>query len=266
MVLNMKSIIINADDFGLSDGVCRSILELFEANAISSTSLMVAVPNAIDTISRWNGKQLLGKAGVHLQLTGGFPLSSREKIPTVYTSNASNKFRDPRKGDLPKPIEVEIEWRTQVKTACELLGGLPSHIDSHHGMHRFPEFFQVYVKLAQEFNIPMRGAVSGPFKEMIEKESLTATTAIVREWTGRNLNSEELKKQLKKVENDSPNQDVIEVISHPGYSDKYLESQSSFSKVRENDHSVLLDLAKNKWWDQNGYKLISYKDFGDGIY
>lgn len=77
----MKCVIINADDFGLSTGVCKSILDLFESNAITNTSLMVAAPNAIHTISRWGGRNLLGVAGVHLQLISGLPLAPAKKIP-----------------------------------------------------------------------------------------------------------------------------------------------------------------------------------------
>ena len=260
----MKFVIINSDDFGLSDGICKSILELFESNAISNTSLMVAAPNAIKTISKWDGKKLLGRAGVHLQLTAGKPLTPRNQIPSLYDLD-SNKFKDPRKGVLPHSLEVEIEWRTQIEIACELLGGLPTHIDSHHGVHRIPEFSEIYRKLAKEYEIPMRGAVSGPFRDIIETNSLSATVAIVREWTGRMLNLDNLIHQVEMVKKNNPNEKVIEVISHPGYSDEYLESISSFSIVRENDHAVLLDLAKINWWNKNGYKLISYKDFGYGL-
>ncbi len=261
----MKALIINADDFGISDGVCKSILELFDKNAISSTSLMVASPNAIKTIKKWNGKSLLGNAGVHLQLTAGKPLTSQNKVPSLYSLDSSKKFGDPRNGPLPQISEVEIEWRYQIEKACELLGGLPTHIDSHHGMHRIPEFSRTYIKLAKEYNIPMRGAISGPFKDIVKRESLIATIAIVRKWTGRMLDSNELIKQLKMIEYNYPDENVIEVISHPGYSDNYLESISSFSSVRENDHSVLLFLAQKNWWSLNRYKLISYKDFGNGI-
>lgn len=260
----MKLIIINADDFGLSDGICKSILELFDIEAITNTSLMVAAPNALKTIKNWGGNNLLGVAGVHLQLTGGLPLTSIKEVHSL-VDPVSKKFWDPRKGAPPIPHEVEKEWRRQINTACDLLGGLPTHIDSHHGVHRIPELFGIYRKLADEFGIPMRGAVSGPIKEIIVKDRLKATVAIVREWTGRMLDSNNLLNQIETVSTTNPDEKIIEVISHPGYSDDYLKSISSFSTVRENDHAVLFELAKQGWWKTANYKKISYRDFSHGL-
>jgi hypothetical protein len=260
----MKFLIINADDFGLSGGICKSILELLGCGAITNTSLMVAAPDATTMIRKWGGKNLLGLAGVHLQLTAGAPLETTNELTTL-VDPISKRFRDPRKGPPVLAAEAEIEWRKQINTACDLLGGLPTHLDSHHGVHRIPELFDVYRKLAAEFGIPMRGAVSGTVKDIIQKDNLKATVAIVREWTGRLLDYKNLISQIETVAKDNPKEKVIEVISHPGYNDKYLESISSFSTVRENDHSVLLSLAKQNWWSDAGYKLISYRDFYHGL-
>jgi predicted glycoside hydrolase/deacetylase ChbG (UPF0249 family) len=260
----MKYIIINADDFGLSDGVCKSIIELFDANAITNTSLMVAAPNAITTIKNWGGEHLLGLAGVHLTLTGGKPLTPISEIPSL-VDPISGKFKDPRVGSLPIPDQVEKEWRLQISIACDLLGGLPTHLDSHHGAHRIPELFEIYRRLADELGIPMRGAVSGAIRNVIEEDHLTATVAIVRDWTGRFLDAPNLKDQIATISKNNPKEIVIELVTHPGYNDSYLESVSSFSAARENDHAVLLDLAQQGWWTTAGYKLISYRDFNHGI-
>ena len=79
----MVSIVMNADDFGLSDGICRSIMELFEADAISSTSLMTAAPGAKARLENWRVSQLKDRAGVHLQLTAGQPLSPLGEVQSL---------------------------------------------------------------------------------------------------------------------------------------------------------------------------------------
>jgi predicted glycoside hydrolase/deacetylase ChbG (UPF0249 family) len=259
-----KFVIINADDFGLSDGVCKSILNLFEERAISSTSLMVAAPNAIENIKKWNGKQLLGQAGVHLQLTNGSPISSSNEVLSLIETTSS-KFRDPRGGTPVKLNEVEKEWRKQIEIATELLGGNPTHLDSHHGVHRIPELFNIYVGLGKEYNIPLRGAVAGDIRTKIELEKINASVAIVREWTGKGLNSENLISQLTKVSQDNPNENIIEIIAHPGFCDEYLKSISSLSVARENDYYELLSLAQKNMRNQSNYKIISYKDIENGF-
>ena len=252
----MKSLIISADDFGLTDGVCRSVYELLGAGAISSTSLMLCTKDAINRIKQWHPKCLLGVAGVHLQLTSGMPLET-----TLQGKNC--QFIDPRRKAIFTSTDIETitkEWQLQINVACELLQGMPTHLDSHHGVHRIKEIFPVYKQLAIEHGIPMRGIYEGELKELIMQNNLPATVAIVRNWTGNSLNSEELLKCLREIENSHKEENIIEIITHPGYSDPYLESISSLSRARKNDHNVLLHLAEINCWENLGFKLASYKD------
>jgi hypothetical protein len=260
----MKYVIINADDFGLSDGICKSIRELFNSSALTNTSLMVAAPGAINRIRNWKGDELLGIAGVHLQLSGGIPLSPINEVASL-VDLISGKFKDPRSGAPVNPEEVEREWRLQITAARDLLGGLPTHLDTHHGVHRIPELFEIYRKLANELDIPIRGATAGVIKNTIKDHHLKATVAIIREWTGRGLDAQILKDQIDAVISNNPEENVLEVITHPGYSDPYLESVSSLSNFRENDHSILLELAQRDWWKIAGYTLVSYRDFNNGL-
>ena len=71
-------IILCADDYGLSDGVSRGILELCRARRLSATSAMV-------TFERWQTDAALlcdvretTALGLHLNLTLGRPLLARE--------------------------------------------------------------------------------------------------------------------------------------------------------------------------------------------
>jgi len=260
----MKQLIINADDFGLSDGICRSIHELLDAGAITSTSLMLCAKDAIRRIKRWNPSRLLGTAGVHLQLTSGCPLTL-----SMFTSGQEEdgQFDDPRTRTTFSESELKKiakEWKLQIDVACDLLCGLPTHLDSHHGVHRIREIFPIYMQLAMEYGLPMRGANDGEIKDQIVTNRLPATVAIVRNWTGRNLCSDKLLEYLKEVEVNNIDENIVEIVAHPGYSDAYLESVSSLSKARGNDYDVLLHLSKTKSWDMLGYRLTSYKDYFNG--
>ena len=117
----MSSVVINADDFGYSDGVCRSVIELLDADAVSGTSIMCAAIGASDRLRRWRTSDLLGRAGIHLQLTGGRPLSPSEEVPTLVDAD-SGHFRNPRSGELPDTSQVELEWRRQLDAAHAALG------------------------------------------------------------------------------------------------------------------------------------------------
>src|SRR5258708_34967740 len=71
-----RKIIVNADDFGMSAETNRAIVEAFENNVISSATLMTNTPGFDEACELAHRHRLLGKIGLHLNLTSGYPLSS----------------------------------------------------------------------------------------------------------------------------------------------------------------------------------------------
>ncbi len=252
----MTYIIVNADDFGYSDGVCKSILELLDAGAITGTSIMCAAEGAYDRFARWNVSALLGWAGVHLQLTSGRPISPPEDVPTLIDPT-SGRFRDPRVGLLPDPAEVGIEWRRQVAAAHEVLHGAPTHLDSHHGVHRIPELFAIYADIASELRVPIRGS-DGDIATTMRARRIPGTVALVRKWTGLSLGPQALREMVAAAVQQWPNERAVEVISHPGYTDEHLARISRLSAAREDDHAALLELVRSGWPTNDGHSLAPH--------
>src|SRR4029077_13081797 len=71
---DVPALIINADDFGLSEGINRGIIEGFRAGAITSTSVMVGMPAFGDAVRLAHDAKTLG-IGLHFSLTAGRPLT-----------------------------------------------------------------------------------------------------------------------------------------------------------------------------------------------
>jgi predicted glycoside hydrolase/deacetylase ChbG (UPF0249 family) len=187
-------------------------------------------------------------------------LSPAAEIPSLVEA-ATGRFRDPRKSELlPDPGEVEAEWRRQIEVAIELLGGLPNHLDSHHGMHRREDLFEIYVKLAAELNVPVRGA-AGAIGVRMRSRGIRGSVAIVRDWSGRSLGAQELKRQVEAKIAEHPSESVIEVVVHPGYCDEYLKSVSSLSSAREDEHRGLMELANEGWPTSAGHLPRPYGSF-----
>ncbi|WP_145838534.1 ChbG/HpnK family deacetylase, partial [Bacillus paralicheniformis] len=69
----MKSLIINADDFGFSRGVNLGIIEAFQHGVLTSTTLMVNMQEAEHAVELARQNRELG-VGVHLTLTAGRPI------------------------------------------------------------------------------------------------------------------------------------------------------------------------------------------------
>ena len=90
----MGALIINADDFGLTSGVNRAIMELHSSGLVTSTSLMAragATEEAIDLAVR---TPTLG-VGCHVVLVDGEPVLPPERIPTLV---------DPKTGHFPNSL------------------------------------------------------------------------------------------------------------------------------------------------------------------
>lgn len=254
----MAQIIINADDFGLSDGVCRSILELFDVGAISNTTLMMACDDSPSRLRRWTVSSLSGRAGVHLQLSGGTPLSPAAEVPSLI-DNLTGRFRTREELVDPNPAEVEREWRRQIESAAELLGAPPTHIDSHRGVSRIDNCIPIFIGLASEYGFTVRGA-KGVTQNLMNALHIEGATDIVRDWTGKGLGPEALKLMIEaEVEAGAI---LVEVVTHPGYSDSYLEKVSTLNLEREGDHKSLMDLSSSGWFADSGHELASHPKLG----
>ncbi len=64
-------LIVNADDFGLTEGVSAGIVDAIERGVVTATTAMVAI-DASERLARL-GPRIAGRVGLHLQLTGGIP-------------------------------------------------------------------------------------------------------------------------------------------------------------------------------------------------
>src|SRR5687768_10987641 len=107
-----KFLIINADDFGYTDGVNRGIIEAHQKGVVTSTSLMVD--------SRWSVEAAkLAKKCSRLSVGLHF----------VATNDEGPLF------DLNNIQMVRDELDRQYQSFYDLTGQLPTHIDSHHHVH-----------------------------------------------------------------------------------------------------------------------------------
>ncbi|PYO36811.1 MAG: hypothetical protein DMD86_04090 [Candidatus Rokuibacteriota bacterium] len=122
-----RTLIVNADDFGLTGGVSRGILEAHRTGIVTSTTVIVNRP--IDPVLlealRASG---LG-VGLHLNLTLGPPVSDPKRVPSLV--DAEGKFiRDAREvAARASKDEARIELGTQIDVFRRLLGRFPTHLE-----------------------------------------------------------------------------------------------------------------------------------------
>src|SRR2546422_2369516 len=114
----MKRLIVNADDFGWSEGVNRGIVDAYR-NGIVTRTTVLANGAAFDGAAQLARQERRLGVGVHLNLSDGAPLLPRWEVPSLV--NEQGQFSGgPMKlvarmlaGRL-RPAEGEAEWDAQI--------------------------------------------------------------------------------------------------------------------------------------------------------
>ena len=148
----MGRLILNADDFGLTAGVNRAIIELHRAGFLTSTSLMARAAATGEAIELACSTPLLG-VGCHVVLVDGEPQLPARELPTLV---------DPRTGRFqPTPgaflwrlftgrirsAEIEAEAAAQI-ALLQSRGVVLTHIDTHKHVHLLPAVLRPVLRAA----------------------------------------------------------------------------------------------------------------------
>lgn len=172
-----RTLIVNADDYGLTEAVSTGILRAHSDGVLTSTSVLVLAPAFATTASWLRDTEGIG-IGAHLAVVGEDPplLSARE-IPTLvdargYLPSSWRKLLPlvaTRRIDL---ADVEREWAAQLD-ALRGAGLTVDHLDSHQHVHVFPGLSGVALRLATTHGIPAvrvtRSASNGPVGRVVRR-------------------------------------------------------------------------------------------------
>jgi predicted glycoside hydrolase/deacetylase ChbG (UPF0249 family) len=153
---NVKKLIVNADDFGLSKGTTDAIIDCHINGIITSATLMSNMPSAEYAASRAKAFPELS-IGLHLNLTEGKPLSDPGKVGNLIDSqgnflSASKQHKNLLSNEKAKE-QVYRELEAQLLRALDL-GVHITHFDSHNGTHRRSAVREALIKLHKLYGIP----------------------------------------------------------------------------------------------------------------
>ena len=162
----MRRLIINADDFGLTPGVNRAIVEGHTRGVITSATLMANSAAFVEAVALARATPSL-KIGVHTVLVDGDPvappeqvrslLDPRKRTPALHVSFPAF-VRSAVRGSFD-PDEIEREATAQF-WKIERAGLQPTHFDTHKHAHMFPQILRPLLRAAKTCGIP---AVRNPF-------------------------------------------------------------------------------------------------------
>jgi len=151
----LKQLIINADDFGLSEEINRGIIQTYKQGVLTNASLMANMPAFENTVELCKQNPGLG-IGVHLNIIRGKPILIKEKVKSLIDSQGYfyNFSQFIRKGifsqlDLK---QIEGEFRAQINKILDW-GIKITHFDTEKHIHSLPWIAKILSGLADEFKI-----------------------------------------------------------------------------------------------------------------
>ncbi len=151
-----KRIIINADDFGLCDGVNKSVAQAHTEGVLTSATIMANMPAAKKAAKMAQKMPTLG-VGVHLNLFEGRPVSKDNCIECLLNTDGRFAF-SPLELSLLSVGRHKIRNAIRTELAAQIQwvidnGLAPTHLDSHKHIHSFPAIFPIVCELARRFKI-----------------------------------------------------------------------------------------------------------------
>ena len=129
-----RTLVVNADDFGASEGVNRGVVQAHVHGIVTSTSLMVT-GHAAEHAARLAGEHPGLGVGLHWDLDEE---DLREPVP------------------LEDASAVRRELARQLEAFERLMNLPPTHVDSHHHVHRRDEIAPIARELASALGVPLR--------------------------------------------------------------------------------------------------------------
>jgi predicted glycoside hydrolase/deacetylase ChbG (UPF0249 family) len=252
-----RYLIVNADDCGLSTGINQGILEAHQRGIVTSTTVMVNLPDAADGIRLLQREAPNIGIGLHFNITHGRPLTAASSLMRADGSFFNvQEFYGGQK-DAFDADELRREMLAQFERFVELAGVVPDHMDSHHGTtYRHPVGFEVMLMLAAQHGIAIRSG-----QKDLENEAIAAIYAAQPKprWPdatyggffGETGQVETLLRDLPQIA-----EGVTEMVCHPGYAHDVNET---YKEPREDELRALTDPRVREMLAHEAITLVTFK-------
>lgn len=286
-------VIFNADDFGITDAVSTSIMELFRCKTpLKSATVMI---NIISDSSAELLKEFMEKdgrsgysAGLHFDLTCGRPVSPAHEVPSLIDDEGfflkfKNLINRAARADIDSS-EVLREFKAQLNSFYDKLGFYPSHIDSHKHVHMLPQFFAAVTAGIKNFGIKKirltqnisaselflsqgieRETVDACFKGVSESfyyddscvPDLLYPQAFLGTYSVGALSAQVFEKEISGY----AGKDITcEYMTHPGVCDESLKKLSGLLQPREHEFAALKSSELKEILRKYNIEIMSFND------
>jgi len=231
-------LIVNADDFGISEAVNRGIVEAHVRGIVTSTSIMATAPKFEHAVELARQRPSLA-VGVHLVLTEQRPLTGAAAAASLVRPDGTfephlKQLLKKRLRGLVAMSEVRSELDAQIRRVRSA-GIAINHLDGHQHVHVLPGISRVVAELAAAHGISavrypaerVRGYMLRSVKHaprVMEQAALNmfcASSPLARlrrsdEFVGFYFGGRLDEANLETVISGLPTRGTVELMCHPG--------------------------------------------------
>lgn len=296
----VRQLIVNADDFGLTAGVNRAIIEAHRDGVVSSATLMATANDAAFNEAVEAARKLPAlSVGCHVVLVDGAPVSAPGAVDTLlairsgepecfYSSLSAFAARATMGGFDREQLVTEITAQIRKIQAA---GIAVSHLDSHKHAHIFPEILKAMLRaaricgvhairspfvpmkaiMAQRFagkgtlmkrygQVRVLNAFAGNFRRQTARAGLRAPDGVIGVIETGSMDGILLRQALAGLP-----EGTWELVCHPGYADDDLRAmRTRLVESREQERALLTSSELKEFLEKEEIRVIGYRELGNG--
>jgi hopanoid biosynthesis associated protein HpnK len=292
----VRRLIINADDFGLTAGVNRAIMEAHEGGVVTSATLMANGQAFDEAVALARSRPRLG-VGCHIVLVDGAPMLDSTQVRSLLDrdggsrSAGNSRFREGISKFAVLALlgrlhadEIEAEATAQIGK-LQSSGIAVTHLDSHKHTHMFPQVFRPLLRAARACGVRAvrnpferirgsqvaarpglwrRSAEVGLLRSLAKqfREAVRQAGMITPEGTCAIVATGALDERLLRKTVQNLPDGTWELVCHPGYNDSDLRgTRTRLRESRERELRILTSPATRELLAANRVEVVSYRDF-----
>lgn len=282
----VRRLIVNADDFGLTGGVNRAIVEAHTQGIVTSATLMASGAAFQDAVQVAPPSLSIG---CHVLLVDGqSSLNSRDVASLTHTAGGEferdiSRFAVRALTGRIAAGEVEAEATAQIRK-LQSAGVRVSHLDTHKHTHIFPQVLRPLLRAAQACGVR---AIRNPYGKVGWSMIVSHPHLWKRYWQTRVLGAfaEKFRRTVNQAGMVTPDgslgvvltgalderilhlvlesvpEGTWELVCHPGYNDADLDRvRTRLRESRETELRLLTSAEARRILDGSRVPLISYNE------
>ena len=270
-----RTLIVNADDYALTDGISRGILQASQRGVVTSTSVLAVGPS-FERAAQWLADTAGIGVGIHFALVGEDPpLLPAFQIPTLvdrrgrfprtwktFIRRAALGRVDP--GDITRELTVQLE-------RVRAIGHPISHVDAHQHLQLWPLIGKTIVALATRFRVdairvpgvsPVRpmslpvGTLARRLRRVASERGLLVPERSVGIDVAGKLERVRLRATLVRLARSRAG--LVELTVHPGAGPDPQRARYAWGYRWEDELDALTDPSTRRLVDHLGFELATY--------